>query len=99
LRKSWKIGVELKAVAWGECDILLPKTNADTHNDGIDVALCLTQDLNGTKRTVIGYSAFASVKTLVALWDRGLYFMGHLKTAQDGSQRLLEGRPRAVKRR
>ncbi|OQR88090.1 hypothetical protein ACHHYP_07563 [Achlya hypogyna] len=100
-RKPESIGVEMKAVACGESGILLRieimegkerqkmKAYADKHNDGTAVALRLTQDYNGTKRTVIGDSAFASVRTLVALWERGLYFMGHVKTAHCGYPKTI----------
>ena len=43
--------------------------------------LCLCSSLFGTGRIVHADSAFSSVKTLIALEEKGLYFQGMVKTA------------------
>jgi hypothetical protein len=48
------------------------------------VTLRLSKPWFGTKRTVVGDSAFASVETLLALRRHDLHFMGCVKTAHTG---------------
>ena len=43
--------------------------------------LRLSANWHGTGRLIVTDSAFASVKSVVALKSRGLYFMGLVKTA------------------
>ncbi len=48
------------------------------------VTLRLVKPWFGSNRTVIGDSAFSSIDTLLALKNRGLHFMGCIKTAHKG---------------
>ncbi|DBA01784.1 TPA: hypothetical protein N0F65_010194, partial [Lagenidium giganteum] len=58
------------------------KTYAREYGEGTSIVLRLTKPYTGSGRTVVADSAFASVKTLVQLEaQRGLYFMGIVKTA------------------
>jgi hypothetical protein len=57
------------------------KPHAAEHGDGTAVTLRLLLAWCNTWRVVIGDSAFSSVKTLVQLWLRRLYFMGIVNSA------------------
>jgi hypothetical protein len=57
------------------------KQHHATYGEGTAVTLRLCQKYLGTHRIIHADSAFASVKTLEALKDRGLDFMGIVKTA------------------
>jgi hypothetical protein len=113
-RKPEGIGAEIKAMACGATGILLrleimegqrrqaDKPHAKEYGEGTAVVLRLTEDFKGTGRTVVGDSAFSSVRTLVALGRRGLHFMGCVKTAHSGyPKKVLEawasGGPTAIK--
>ena len=48
---------------------------------GAAVVCRMTKALHGSKRTVVGDSAFASVETAVKLREKGLFFIGIVKTA------------------
>ena len=92
-RKLEGVGAEMKSLACGETGILLKldimegkeanqrKDYAQLYGEGTAVTLRLTQEYYGTGRVVHADSAFSSVKTLLALQDRGLHFMGMVKTA------------------
>lgn len=54
------------------------------YGEGTAVSLRLVEDWFGTGRTIVGDSYFSSVKTLNALRERGLYYMGIVKTATTG---------------
>jgi len=102
-RKPEGIGAELKAVACSTTGLLLrlevmegkqrqsQKPYASEFGEGTAVVLRLTHDFKGSGRTVIGDSAFSSVRTLIALKQRGLYYMGCVKTAHSGfPKKVLE---------
>ena len=57
------------------------KDYAQLYGEGTAVTLRLTQEYYGTGRVVHADSPFSSVKTLLALQERGLHFMGMVKTA------------------
>jgi len=60
---------------------------------GTGQVLRLTQPYFGTRRVVIGDSAFASVKTATECLDNGLHFMGIVKTAhKQYPQQYLKGK-------
>jgi hypothetical protein len=93
-RKPRGVGVEMKALCDGQSNIMLQleimegatrqaaKMFHDTYGSGTSITLRLCIPWRGSGRTIIGDSAFASVKTLEALHkELGLYFMGMVKTA------------------
>ena len=92
-RKPEGVGAELKALACGSTGILLKleimegkdanrqKLYSAEYGEGTAVVLRLSSSLFGSGRIVHADSAFSSVKTLIALEDRGLYFQGMVKTA------------------
>lgn len=87
IRKPEGVGAECKAVACGESGMLMklePMEGKDIMNQkpyqqeyGAETAtvIRLTEDFQGSGRTVIADSAFSSVKTLKVLSEKGLYFM------------------------
>ena len=87
------VGAEMKALACGETGIILKlymmegreanrrKDFSQEYGEGTAVTLRLTKEYYGTGRVVHADSAFSSVKTLLALRERGLFFMGMIKTA------------------
>jgi hypothetical protein len=94
IRKPRGVGVEMKALCDGETNIMLrleimegverqhAKQYHAQYGSGTSITLRLCQPWQGSGRTVIGDSAFASVKTLQALQcELGLFFMGMVKTA------------------
>ena len=92
-RKPEGVGAEMKALACGETGIILKldimegreanrrKDFSQEYGEGTAVTLRLTKEYYGTGRVVHADSAFSSVKTLLALRERGLFFMGMIKTA------------------
>ncbi|EEY55855.1 uncharacterized protein PITG_20740 [Phytophthora infestans T30-4] len=85
---------ELKSLADGDSGVLLSlelvegsarqrqKQYFSEFGEGTAVVLRLVEQYKGACRTIVGDSAFASVKTLVQLKKRlGLYVMGIVKTA------------------
>ena len=93
VRKSEGVGAELKAMACGSTGILLKldimegkganhlKPFSAEFGESTAVVLRLCSSLFGTGRIVHADSAFSSVKTLLALEERGLYFQGMVKDA------------------
>ena len=87
------VGAEMKALACGETGIILKldmmegreanrrKDFSQEYGEGTAVTLRLTKEYYGTGRVVHADSAFSSVKTLLALRERGLFFMCMIKTA------------------
>ena len=87
------VGAELKAMACGLTGILLKldimegkeanhlKPFSAEYGESTAVVLRLCSSLFGTGRNVHADSAFSSVKTLIALGERGLYFQRMVKTA------------------
>jgi hypothetical protein len=84
----------MKAICDGESNIMLGLELVESKEDmssldfqrmygaGTAATLRLTTPWMGSKRVVVADSAFSSVKTLEALHkERGLYFMGMVKTA------------------
>jgi hypothetical protein len=93
-RKPRGVGVEIKAVCDGESNIMLgleimegvlrqhAKEYHAAYGSGTSITLRLCSPWRGSGRTIIGDSAFASVKTLIALHkELSLFFMGIVKTA------------------
>ena len=92
-RKPEGVGAELKVLADGESGIMLrldvmegSVANAckmfSEFGEGTAVTLRLTEPYWTSGRTVIADSAFGSVKCAKQLSDRGMFFMGMVKTAQ-----------------
>jgi hypothetical protein len=93
LRKPKGVGAELKSLADGVTGILVSidiqegKNVMDTkpfvasHGATTGCVLRLLEPYFNTKRVVFGDSWFASVKTLLALKFRDLFFVGVIKTA------------------
>lgn len=93
MRKPKGVGCELKSCADCETKVLLrleimegkvPMSTKDfvqEYGASTAVALRLTKEYFGSGRTVIADSAFSSVKTAEALLQRGLHFIGCVKTA------------------
>ncbi|DAZ93699.1 TPA: hypothetical protein N0F65_009250 [Lagenidium giganteum] len=89
-------GAEIKTIADAQSGVILglelvegkerqrQKQYASEFGEGTAVVLRLSQPFQGTRRTVVADSAFASVKTLLQLERRGLYFIGLVKTASVG---------------
>jgi hypothetical protein len=86
------VGAEMKAAADGVSGIMLKldimegkvaqhAKEFSEYGEGTAVTLRLVGSYYGTARTVVADSAFSSVKTCVQLAQRGLYFMGCVKTA------------------
>lgn len=92
-RKPEGIGAEMKALCDSDTgiimglDIMEGKTRQQEKpyhaefGEGTAVLLRLCKKYNGSGRVVHADSAFSSVKTLLALRERGLFFMGMVKTA------------------
>ena len=92
-RKPKGIGAELKSTADGESDAILrlevqegkeamqSKEYANLYTSHTAITLRLVKPWLGSKRTVIGDSAFASFSTCVSLLSMGLFFIGIVKTA------------------
>lgn len=93
-RKPEGVGAELKALADGESGILIgvdimeekaamaQKPYAQQYGAGAGVCLRLCQPYSGTPRLLVADSAFASVKTLMAVFSLfGIFFIGAVKTA------------------
>ena len=92
-RKPEGVGAEMKALACGETGNIMKldmmegreanrrKDFSQVYGEGTAVTLQLTKEYYGTGRVVHADSAFSSVKTLLALRERGLFFMGMIKTA------------------
>ena len=92
-RKPKGVGLEIKDVCDVKTNILLrleiveekeamsAKEFASEFGAGTSVCLRLCKPWLGSDRIVCGDSAFASVKTAVALQKRGLHFTGLVKTA------------------
>ena len=93
-RKPEGVGAEMKTLACGgETGIILKldmmegreanrrKDFSQEYGEGTAVTLRLTKEYYGTGRVVHADSAFSSVKTLLALRERALFFMGMIKTA------------------
>ena len=92
-RKPKGVGVEFKSAADGPTGILIyleiqegaermqNKTYSRQYGASTAVTLRLTSNWFETKRTIIADSWFSSVKTLIQLRNRGLFFMGLVKTA------------------
>jgi hypothetical protein len=93
IRKTEGRSTELKSIADAETGILLglevmegserqkqKKYHAE-FGEGTAVLLRLVEPYVSSERTVVADSAFSSVKTLEQLHNRGLYFMGMVKTA------------------
>eukprot|EP00731_Ephydatia_muelleri_P012969 Em0007g279a len=92
-RKPEGVGAEMKALACEETGIILKldmmeggeanrrKDFSQEYGEGTAVTLRLTKEYYGTGRVVHADSAFSSMKTLLALRERGLFFMGMIKTA------------------
>ena len=92
-RKPEGVGCELKSAADGMSGIILQlelmegseaqskKPGHAEYGEGTSQLLRLCAPWRGTARTIIADSAFSSVKSLLALLDQGLYFMGMVKTA------------------
>lgn len=91
-RKPVSVGVEFKGLSDADTRMILKLeiNKGKTENDkkehakqgwGTGVTLRLTKSYYNTWRTVIGDSAFASVKTLSNLFSNGLLFVGMVKTA------------------
>ncbi|DAZ98941.1 TPA: hypothetical protein N0F65_001380 [Lagenidium giganteum] len=88
-RKPMSQGAEIKTIADAESGVLgklRQRGKQFTHQfgEGTAITLRLTSPFYGSRRIVVGDSAFASVKTLIELERRGLYFMGLAKTASSG---------------
>ena len=93
VRKPEGVGAELKSMACGSTGILLKldimegkdanrrKSFSAEFGEGTAVVLRLCSSLFGSGRIVHADSAFSSVKTLLALEQKGLYFQGMVKTA------------------
>jgi hypothetical protein len=93
MRKPKGVGCELKSAADVDTGILIkleivegkdPMSSKEfvaEFGPSTAMTLRLVKDLFGTGRTICADSAFASVKTATALLNRGLYFMGVVKTA------------------
>ena len=94
IRKPKGVGMELKNLA--DCDtgilmaleIMGPKTemrhrmHTGQYGAGTALLLRLCRNLRGTGRVIVADSAFASVKSAIALKkELGLYFLGIVKTA------------------
>ncbi|OQR85202.1 hypothetical protein ACHHYP_20598 [Achlya hypogyna] len=92
-RKPEGVGAEFKSIACSQTGILLKldivegtarqssKQFHQQYGSGTSSVLRLSQEYFGSGRTVVADSAFASVKTLLALKKSGLFFMGMVKTA------------------
>jgi hypothetical protein len=93
-RKPESVGVELKDMADGETGIILAveiqegkeaeklKDYAQRYGSGTSLCLRLTKHYWGSKRVLVGDSAFASVKTVAAMWEHAkLFFWGMVKQA------------------
>jgi hypothetical protein len=92
-RKPEGVGTELKSIACGQTGILTKlelmegqernrlKPYAAQFGEGTGIVLRLPEQYTGTGRIIHADSAFSSVKTLLALKQKGLYFMGLVKTA------------------
>ena len=103
-RKPEGVGAEMKSLACGETGILLKldimegkeanqrKDYAQLYGEGTAVTLRLTQEYYGTGRVFHADSAFSSVKTLLALQERGLHFMGMVKNS---TQRVPSSLPKS----
>ncbi|DBA00695.1 TPA: LOW QUALITY PROTEIN: hypothetical protein N0F65_003624 [Lagenidium giganteum] len=95
-RKPMSQGAEIKPIAVAESGVLVgielverklrQRDKQFTHQfgEGTAITLRLTSPFYGSRRIVVGDSAFASVKTLAELERRGLYFMELVKTALSG---------------
>jgi len=94
-RKPKGVGSEFKSLADGETGVLLrldPKEAKSVMNlkpyaslgAGTAAPLRLTKHLWGSKRCLVGDSAFASLKLSKELRDKGIYFHGIVKTAHTG---------------
>ena len=95
----------MKSLACGETGILLKldimegkeanqrKDYAQLYGEGTAVTFRLTQEYYGTGRVVHAVSAFSSVKTLLALQERGLHFMGDGKNS---TQRVPSSLPKVM---
>ena len=93
VRKPEGVGCELKSAADGMSGIILQlelmegseaqskKPGHAEYGESTSQLLRLCAPWRGTARTIIADSAFSSVKSLLALLDQGLYFMGMVKTA------------------
>ena len=78
-----------KGVASGaDANALSSSSTAITASQGFPfstaVTLRCTEYYHGTQRIIVGDSAFSSVTTLQELHNRGLYYMGVVKTAHSG---------------
>ena len=92
-RKPEVLGLKMKALACGETGITLKldmmegreanrrKDFSQEYGEGTVVTLRLTKEYYGTGRAVHADSTFSSVKTLLALRERGLFLLGMIKTA------------------
>ena len=93
IRKPKGVGMEVKNLA--DCDTgmfvaleivagkeeMRERDHARTYGAGTSLLLRLSKNWHGTGRVIVADSAFASVKSAVALKARGLFFMGLVKTA------------------
>ena len=89
------VGTEMKALACGETGIILKldvmkgreanqrKDFSQEYGEGTAVTIRFKKEYYGTGRVVHADSAFSSVKALLALRERGLFFMGMIKTAHE----------------
>ncbi|KAJ8523748.1 hypothetical protein ON010_g17371 [Phytophthora cinnamomi] len=98
-----RLGAEMKTIADGDTRTMLglevvegvahqsqTQYPAD-YGEGIAVVLKVTTPFRGSGRTVVSDSAFASVKTLVQLESRMLFFKGMVKTAAEYPINHLKG--------
>jgi hypothetical protein len=93
LRKPESVGMEVKNMCCCTTGIMMAmelvagKTEmrqrewAAEHGAGTSLLLRLTKGIQTSGRIVVADSAFASVKSAVALKEKGLHFMGLVKTA------------------
>ncbi|OQR82277.1 hypothetical protein ACHHYP_16291 [Achlya hypogyna] len=100
-RKPEGVGADIKSVACSTTGVLLgldimegqsrqhAKPYWVQYGEGTAFVLRPTEAKKSTGRTVVANSAFASVKTLLALKERGLFFMGIIKTAHRGFPKTI----------
>ena len=93
IRKPKGVGMEVKNLACCDSGILMAleimagklemqeREYVREYGGGTSLLLRLSANWHGTGRLIVADSAFASVKSAVALKSRGLYFMGLVKTA------------------
>ena len=92
-RKPVNRGTEAKAICDGQSNIMLKfeilegktvmqrKRYCQQYGATTATVLRLAEHYNGSGRIIIGDSWFSSMKTLCALKERGLFFIGIIKTA------------------